>query len=651
MSSRTKPKKSAAPLAKKPLPKRVSGVAPKPAKGRAKLTEVEVPKAAKRPSEVTKAAKPKSKRSSAGALAAVTEETTSKHAKLRAKDAAAKKPAKAAKVAKPELKEPARAKSGAAKPAKKVGSKSTAAGGAERRAEREATRPKPRKGRAEAVAPGTDGELDSRTDPSDELAFETELEAEVPASDGAESDGGYERAVDAPTLLSDISEIRGARAEEIAADLGLDPSTMGEEGEEEASPIAPPASRGHLKSVIESLVFVADQAITPLSLGRIVKAKQADVRALLDEIRADYEGRGIELIEVGGGFQFRSAAASAPFVRDLVAHRPVRLTRAQLETLALIAYRQPITRPEIDDVRGVDSGSAIKVLLDRDLVKILGRKDEAGRPLLYGTGPQFLEFFGMKSLQDLPTLREFTELNEENRELFQRKMGEIPDLSDPAFNPTVAHSEAEPDEDAEPAAPAEARDEWSEDATQPVEPPREEEPEALDRAPSDELEPDAPDASELEPDREELDGEALEPDRDAQDDEDEDQDAEYDDEQEAVLDEDVQGEASDDELDSEDEGDHDDDLDEDDEHQDHEDDDEDADEDSERDFEGDDDPHASHEDEADADDSDDDEDESDDDDDDGDDDDDDGDETEEDSDQDDEDDPEDDDDDENERED
>jgi segregation and condensation protein B len=97
--------------------------------------------------------------------------------------------------------------------------------------------------------------------------------------------------------------------------------------------------------------------------------------------------------------------------------------------LALIAYRQPITRPEIDDVRGVDSGSAIKVLLDRDLVKILGRKDEAGRPLLYGTAPYFLEFFSMKGMQDLPTLREFTELNDEHRELFKRKTGEIGDLS------------------------------------------------------------------------------------------------------------------------------------------------------------------------------------------------------------------------------
>jgi segregation and condensation protein B len=150
----------------------------------------------------------------------------------------------------------------------------------------------------------------------------------------------------------------------------------------------------------------------------------AIVRPVLKEMVEAYEGRGIELAVVAGGYQFRSAPSSAAFVRDFVAQKPVRLTRAQLETLALVAYRQPITRPEIDEVRGVDSGSAVRVLLERSLIKILGRKDEPGRPLLYGTSPHFLEFFGMKSLKDLPTLREFAELTEENRALFKRKTGE-----------------------------------------------------------------------------------------------------------------------------------------------------------------------------------------------------------------------------------
>ena len=204
-----------------------------------------------------------------------------------------------------------------------------------------------------------------------------------------------------------------------------------------------PRTREHLKRVIESLVFVSDQVITAQQIARIVKTKSAEVRELIGEIMTEYEGRGIELVEVASGFQFRSAAASAPFVRDLVSARPVRLTRAQLETLALVAYRQPITRPEIDDVRGVDSGATLKVLLERNLLKILGRKDEPGRPLLYGTTPYFLEFFGMKGMQDLPTLREFTDLSEESRELFKRKTNEIPDLSTEAAPAIAASGEAE----------------------------------------------------------------------------------------------------------------------------------------------------------------------------------------------------------------
>src|SRR5208282_6175920 len=94
------------------------------------------------------------------------------------------------------------------------------------------------------------------------------------------------------------------------------------------------------------------------------------------------------------------------------------------ETLAIAAYRQPITRPEIDDIRGVDSGATLKLLLERDLLRILGKKDEPGRPILYGTTSQFLEFFGLKSLKDLPTLKEFTELSEDSRRTVEKELGE-----------------------------------------------------------------------------------------------------------------------------------------------------------------------------------------------------------------------------------
>ncbi|MFI5306254.1 MAG: SMC-Scp complex subunit ScpB [Polyangiales bacterium] len=200
-------------------------------------------------------------------------------------------------------------------------------------------------------------------------------------------------------------------------------ANAGGQGSEQA-PEPVELTREELKRGLESLIFVSDRVATAAQLARALKSRAAIVRELIAELMPEYEERGIQLVEVAGGYRFRSSPACAPFVREFVAQKPVRLTRAQLETLALVGYRQPITRPEIDEVRGVDSGSALRVLLERGLIKMLGRKDEPGRPLLYGTTSHFLEFFGMQNLKDLPTLREFTELSEENRALFKRKTGE-----------------------------------------------------------------------------------------------------------------------------------------------------------------------------------------------------------------------------------
>src|SRR5207237_149502 len=124
---------------------------------------------------------------------------------------------------------------------------------------------------------------------------------------------------------------------------------------------------------------------------------------------------GIQLHPVAGGYQYRSNPENAAWVQRLLQQKPVKLSRAQLETLAIVAYRQPITRPEIDQIRGVDSGGTLKTLLDRSLVRILGKKEEPGRPMLYGSSREFLEFFNLRDLKDLPTLREFHELTEEHR--------------------------------------------------------------------------------------------------------------------------------------------------------------------------------------------------------------------------------------------
>jgi segregation and condensation protein B len=167
------------------------------------------------------------------------------------------------------------------------------------------------------------------------------------------------------------------------------------------------------------------------------------VQPLLDELVADYQHRGVHLYYVAGGYQFRSARESADFVKTLVAPKPIRLTRAQLETLAIVAYRQPLTRPEVDDVRGVDSGSSLKMLTDRGLVKILGRKDEPGRPLVYGTTPGFLEFFGLSGLKDLPTLQEFSDLTDEHKALFEQKTGESIDVAAAELAAAEAMEQAE----------------------------------------------------------------------------------------------------------------------------------------------------------------------------------------------------------------
>lgn len=170
----------------------------------------------------------------------------------------------------------------------------------------------------------------------------------------------------------------------------------------------------HLKGILESLVFVSEKPVTVQDLARVARADGREIRKLLFELRDEYRGRGIQLEEVAGAWHFRSSVANAPFVREYLQAKPVKLTRAQVEALAVVAYRQPVTRPEVDEIRGVDSGSALKVLLERSLVRMIGRKEEPGRPMLYGTTAQFLEFFGLRSLRDLPTLREFTELSEES---------------------------------------------------------------------------------------------------------------------------------------------------------------------------------------------------------------------------------------------
>jgi segregation and condensation protein B len=194
------------------------------------------------------------------------------------------------------------------------------------------------------------------------------------------------------------------------------------------------------RNVVESVLFVSGQ---PLSIDQLFEATGIDREKLtkaLGELQGELrEGvSGVVLHEVAGGWQLRTAPESADYVKRFLKVKPQRLTRAALETLAICAYRQPVTRPEIEDIRGVDSGAVLKALLERRLIKIVGKKEEVGRPILYGTSREFLEFFALRDLGSLPTLREFQELTEENREIVEKETpppaaGTVEVLADPGF--------------------------------------------------------------------------------------------------------------------------------------------------------------------------------------------------------------------------
>jgi segregation and condensation protein B len=171
--------------------------------------------------------------------------------------------------------------------------------------------------------------------------------------------------------------------------------------------------REEIKSVIESLLFVAEAPLTVQRLGEVLEGvAKEDIRSTLDELHAELEAnrRGVRLVEVAGGYQLRTAKANADWVKKFLGGRPARMGRATLETLAIIAYRQPITRAEIEAIRGVDVDGVINTLLDRSLIRAVARKDVPGRPFLYGTTPEFLLLFNLKDLTHLPTLKEMTEM-------------------------------------------------------------------------------------------------------------------------------------------------------------------------------------------------------------------------------------------------
>jgi segregation and condensation protein B len=164
-----------------------------------------------------------------------------------------------------------------------------------------------------------------------------------------------------------------------------------------------------VKPVLESLFFVSDSPIRLETLVEILP--ETNKEAILEglrQIQAEYEDRskGIELIEIAEGYQFRTKPNWSRWINRLRKVKAVKLSQAALETLAIVAYRQPVIRPAIEEIRGVDSGSVLHTLLEKGLIKMMGRKDLPGRPIVYGTTQTFLELFSLNTLADLPTLKE-----------------------------------------------------------------------------------------------------------------------------------------------------------------------------------------------------------------------------------------------------
>ncbi len=176
----------------------------------------------------------------------------------------------------------------------------------------------------------------------------------------------------------------------------------------------------NLKSILETLIFVSGKPLgtsdmieaLAAGVGNGEKPSKKELEEALSELQREWESRsgGIRLQKVAEGYEFRSAPEYAVWIRALDQPKPQKLSVSAVETLAMVAYRQPMTRSDIEAVRGVDSGGVLKTLADRDLIRIVGRKEEAGRPLLYATTGTFLEIFGLKDLEDLPPLSEFEEM-------------------------------------------------------------------------------------------------------------------------------------------------------------------------------------------------------------------------------------------------
>lgn len=213
----------------------------------------------------------------------------------------------------------------------------------------------------------------------------------------------------------------------------------------------------HFRPAVEAMLFAAERALTVSEIAEYLgRVDEMDVPTewvewVLEQIQQVFTDpdHGFQLVKAGDAWEFRSRGAFSDYVLVMYKRKPVRLSRPALEVLAIVAYRQPCTRADVDDIRGVDSSGVLRQLLERELLRIVGKSDDVGRPLIYGTSQKFLSFFGLSSLSDLPTLKEFTELTDDHLVKLQELEATLqanrqaqPSL--PGLDPSATGDDAEP---------------------------------------------------------------------------------------------------------------------------------------------------------------------------------------------------------------
>ena len=214
----------------------------------------------------------------------------------------------------------------------------------------------------------------------------------------------------------DEAALNEEASRELAAMVAEAEQTSGAVEDEGADdePLSSPQSQAERAAVIEALIFVSDEPLTVKSIADVLKEEKSVISEAVVSLAEEFNARngGLQLREVAGGWQFATKPEYHEHVRTYLKTRPsAKLTIASLETLAVIAYRQPVTVPEILEIRGVQSPSAIKTLLDKKLIVAKGRKETVGRPMMYGTSKDFLLQFGLKDLSELPSVEDFHDLS------------------------------------------------------------------------------------------------------------------------------------------------------------------------------------------------------------------------------------------------